>query len=180
MIRTSGQKGSVLLVAMLVVVVLSGMALVLVHNVQMEWSNLGAHRVAKQGYYVTEAGLTGPIALAAKDQDSFLGFLQGSSFTVGPEAISPGFFDSAAGGSFGMALPSGGAGFFQTYFTDPVDTQQIPGYSLGGFCFRRYTVVSDGFLGNGIVDPENPESVLHTSQSRFVSHLYLGPFQCGY
>jgi hypothetical protein len=180
MTRTVTQKGSVLLVAMLVVVVLSGLALVLVHNVQMEWSNLGAHRMAKQGYYVTEAGLTGPIAQAAKDQDAFLGFLQGSHFTVGPEAISQQFFDHSPGGSFGLSLPAGGAGFFQTYFTDPVDTQQIPGYSLGGFCFRRYTVVSDGFLGKGAVDPENPESVLHTSQSRFVSHLYLGPFQCGY
>lgn len=180
MIERHHEEGSILLIAMLVIVVLAGISLVAVHQVHSELENLGSFRMAKQSYYVTEAGLTGPIAMAAKDQEAFIGDLQTTSFVVTPSNISSSFFDTSSWGSFGPSLASGESAFFQTYFTDPVDTQRIPGYSMGGFCYRRYTVVSDGFLGAGFVDPEDPESVLHTSSSRFVSHLYLGPFQCGY
>ncbi len=176
-----GQRGSIMLIAMLILVVLAGVSVVVLQNVNMEIANAGAFRTAKQGYYLTEAGLTGPIAQAAQNQNVFLGFLQGSGFTVRMGDISPNFFDTANDwGSFGPQFARAGAAQFVTYFSDPVDTQRVPGFSTAGFCYRRYTVTSDGFLGVDQIDADDPETVLHTAQARFVSHLYLGPFQCGF
>lgn len=171
------ERGSVLLLALLVLLVLSSIGLMVVQQVTGEAANVGAYRVAKQGYYVTEAGLAGPVALAAKDQTAFFGSLGASDFTVRTSDISPNFFDFGTWGSFGPEFAKQDAAQFVTYFSDPIDTRRVPGFSTGGFCYRKYTATADGFLGT--VDIDEPESLRHTAQARFVSHLFLGPFPCG-
>jgi hypothetical protein len=185
--RSFGARGSVLMISLLVVLVLAGIGLVVVQNLLNEMANVGTFRIVKQGYYLTEAGLTGPIARAAENQNVFMGVLQAKAdanqkFTVTIDDVNPGFYDlsqDADGSSFGPEFARPGAAKFVTYFSDPVDSQRIPGYSTVGFCYRRYTVTADGFLGDDKVDTDDPDSVGHTASARFVSHLYLGPFQCG-
>ena len=178
MLERRGERGSVLLISVLVILVLAGVALVVVQKVTMEISNVGCFRVAKQGYYVGEAGLSGPIAQAAKDQTLFVDYLSNNSSVIRSTDISQDFYEFESWGSFGPEFSSEGAAQFNTYFSDPVDTLRIPGYSVAGFCYRKYTVTADGFLGTA--DESDPETVRHAAQTRFVSHIYLGPFQCGY
>jgi len=175
------QEGSILLVAMMALLVLAAIALVVVQNVTIGLSNMGSFRVMKQGYYLGEAGLTGPLAQAAVNQSAFLGYLENSNFTVRNDAISANFFDTSSWGSFGPEFSGANAAMFETKFSDPVDTKRIPGYSTGAFCYRKFTVTSDGVLGDqtGLQEP-TAESVVHTAYARFVSHVYMGPFQCGY
>lgn len=180
MMTNRREQGTVLLLAILVLVVLAAVAMIVVQQVTMEIRNAGTFRVSKQGYYVTEAGLTGPLAQASKDQNIFLGFLNTNGFTVSNNDISPNFFDFDTWGSFGPEFAQAGAGGFVTRFSDPADTRRIPGYSTVGFCYRKYTVTADGFLGAGAVDGDTPDSVQHMAEARFVSQVYLGPFQCGY
>ncbi len=175
-----GERGSVLLLALLVLLVLSSIGLMVVQQVAGEAAQVGAYRVAKQGYYVTEAGLAGPVALAAKDQNAFFSALGGTDFKVTAGDINDSFFDFSTWGSFGPEFAHQDAAQFITYFSDPVDTRRIPGFSTGGFCYRKYTATSDGYLGTENVDSEVPDSLRHTAKARFVSHLFLGPFPCGY
>jgi hypothetical protein len=174
------ERGSVLLLALLVLLVLSSIGLMVVQQVTGEAANVGAYRISKQGFYVTEAGLAGPIARAAEDQSVFLSAMQNNSFTIKSTDVHNNFFDFNTWGSFGPEFAQQDAASFVTYFSDPVDTERIPGFSTGGFCYRRYTVTSDGYLGtDGSTNVADPETLRHTAMARFVSHVYLGPLPCG-
>lgn len=179
------QQGSVLLISLMVLLVLAGISMIVVHKVSMEMTNVGTFRVSKQAYYVTEAGLYGPLAMAAKDQNAFYAALQtkgttAPTVTVGD--IYENFFDYGTWGSFGSQYTDKAQTGFSTRFSDPIDTNQIPGFSSAGFCYRKYTMWSYGFLGNDptIAQASDPEDVLQTARAMFSAHVYLGPFQCGY
>jgi len=174
-----GEQGSVLLLSMLLILIMAAMALIAVQKVSWELAHVGTYRVAKQGYYVTEAGLTGPIAQAAYNQDAFASFLQGSEFIVRTDDISTDFYEFDTWGSFGPEFSADDSAWFVTYFSDAVDSNRAPGFSTGGFCYRKYTVTADGYLGTESVDTDNPDTLSHTAQARFVAQVYLGPLQCG-
>jgi hypothetical protein len=174
------ERGSVLLLALLLLLVLSSIGLMVVQQITGESANVGAYRIAKQGYYVTEAGLAGPVMMAAKDQGTFLAGMQQSEFQVRPSDIHNNFFDFDTWGSFGPEFAKPDAAQFVAYFSEPVDTQRVPGFSTGGFCYRKYTVTSDGFLGTEGIDTDDPDTLQHTARARFVTHLFLGPFPCGF
>jgi len=184
MMRRNRQDGSILLVAILVMIVMIAMALIVVQNVTMDMAQSGTYRVSKQGFYLTEAGLTGPIAMAAKDQTGFNSFLENKEqpyqYVVFMNNISPNFYDFSTWGSFGPEFSNPNSASFRTHFTDPVDTHRVPGFSTGEFCFRKYNVIAEGLLANGEVDIDDPDSVRHMAQATFMSSLYLGPFQCGF
>lgn len=175
------ERGSVLLLALLVLLVMSSIGLMVVQQVSGEAANVGAFKIAKQGYYVTEAGLAGPVALAASNQSSFFGALGGSDFKIRTSDVNASFFDFDTWGSFGPEFARANAAQFVTYFSDPIDTRRVPGFSTAGFCYRKYTATADGYLGTDNIDTdETPDSLGHTAQARFVSHLFLGPFPCGF
>ncbi|MFH1531606.1 MAG: hypothetical protein ABIK09_12835 [Pseudomonadota bacterium] len=183
--RRRRERGSVLIIALLVILSLAALAVLAVHQVNYELHGAGNQRIAKQGYFLGEAGLAGPLAQAARDQSGFLSVLQSNSFVVRMSDVDGQFYtrghDTSDGlqGAFGPEFTSAADAYWVTYFSDPVDTKRIPGFSTAGFCYRKYTMTADGLLGLSDVDPDDPASVVHTAQRRFVSHVYLGPFQCG-
>ncbi len=121
------------------------------------------------------------MALAARDQSVFFAALEGSEFKITSTDINASFFDFAKWGSFGPEFARAGAATFITRFSDPIDTRRVPGFSTAGFCYRKYTATADGYLGTDTIDTEeSPDSLGHTAQARFVSHLFLGPFPCGF
>jgi len=175
----------VLIIALLVILSLAALGLLAVHQVHYELHNAGNQRIAKQGYFLGEAGLAAPIAQAAADQNVFLAFLQTNSFIVRQTDINNHFWEVNGSGQpddygvFGPEFDHAEDFYWVTYFSDPVDTKRIPGFSIAGFCYRKYTMTADGLLGLADVSPDDPKSVVHAAQRRFVSHIYLGPFQCG-
>lgn len=174
------QEGSVLLVALMVITSLAALGMVVVFNIYQDALNAGNMRTAKQGYYLAEAGLAGPLAQASMDQELFMNFLQNNGFVVRMSDISANFFDSASDGSFGPEFARPDAATFISYFSDPVDSNRMPGYSVSGFCFRMYTVTADGYLGTDLFDSEDPKTVVRSAQRRFVSHIFMGPFNCAF
>lgn len=180
---SNNERGSALLIALLVILSLAALGMLAVHQVNYELHAAGNQRVAKQGYFLGEAGLAAPVAQAAKDQNVFLSFLQTNSFIVRMNDINGDFYgfehDTGELGAFGPEFDDDTEAFWITYFSDPVDTKRIPGFSMAGFCYRKYTMTADGLLGAGNIDPDDPDSVVHTTQRRFISHIYLGPFPCG-
>ena len=174
-----------LIIALLVILSLAALGLLAVHQVHYELHGAGNQRIAKQGYFLGEAGLAGPVAQAARDQNAFLSVLQTNSFIVRMSDVDPTFYSSGAEtstglkGAFGPEFTTTADAYWVTYFSDPVDTRRIPGFSTAGFCYRKYTMTADGLLGLADVDTDDPGSVVHSAQRRFVSHIYLGPFQCG-
>ncbi len=185
--RRHRERGAVLIIALMVILSLAALGLLAVHQVHYELLGAGNQRIAKQGYFLGEAGLAAPLAQAAKDQGVFLSFLQTNSFVVRMSDILPGWQFYSKGddtseklqGAFGPEFTSAADAYWVTYFSNPVDTKRIPGFSTAGFCYRKYTMTADGLLGLSDVDSNDPASVVHTAQRRFVSHVYLGPFQCG-
>ena len=179
-----GEAGSILLVSLLVLLVLTGVALIVVQNVTMELANVGAFRVAKQGYYLTEAGLTGPLMMYSQSPKQFMDNLpqekdsnpsEDSAYTVFPSSINENFYDFDTWGSFGPQFASSDDATFVTYFVrSEKPARLMPGYS-DAYCVQ-YAVVSDGFLGKGVVNnPGGAEAVAHSALARFVSHVCLGP-----
>ena len=182
--RRNNERGSVLLMSLLVILSLAALGMLVVHQVNYELHAAGNQRIAKQGYFLGEAGLAAPVAQAAMDQNVFLSFLQTNSFIVRMNDIYGDFYgflhDEGELGAFGPEFSEEDNAFWITYFSDPVDTKRVPGFSMAGFCYRKYTMTADGLLGTANIDPEeHPESVGHTTQRRFISHIYLGPFPCG-
>mgnify|MGYP006865013146 CR=1 FL=1 len=173
------QRGASLLVALLVITSLAGMAMLLVQKLSFESLNSGNYKISKQGYYLTEAGLMSPLVQAATNQNTFLSFLQSNQYIVRTNDISNNFYEFNSLGSFGPEFASDDSALFVSYFSDPVDTKRIPGFSTEGFCYRKYTMTADGFLGTSNFDAEDPRTISRTSRRRFISHVYLGPFQCG-
>lgn len=187
------QEGSVLLLSLLVVLVLASLGLVMVQQVAMEIHNCGVYKVAKQRYYVGEAGLCGPIAKAAKDPVGFATLLEQNNNVLvtrnfeDPNKTDMRFFD-LTGGSFGPEFTaSESAALFVTTFTRMPDVYR-PGNTQA--CDRRYVVISNGFLKRNGGDDEdldpnwnsniaNPDWVVLNSQVRFATQLRLGPYPCG-
>ena len=184
-VRRRREQGSVLIIALMVILSLAALGMLAVHQVHYELLGAGNQRVAKQGYFLGESGLAAPLAQAAKDQGVFLSVLQTNSFVVRMSDVDGQFFTRGSQtsdklkGAFGPEFTSAADAYWVTYFSDPVDTKRIPGFSTAGFCYRKYTMTADGLLGLSDVDTDDPKSVVHTAQRRFVSHVYLGPFQCG-
>jgi hypothetical protein len=178
-LRAKAQRGSVLLIGVLIISSLAALGLVVVFNAYEEVSSSGNYKTSMQGYYLGEAGLSSPLAQAAQNQEVFLSFLQHNGFMVRMGDIASPFWDSSSRGSFGPEYARDDGAVFVSYFSEPTDSTSIPGYSTSGFCFRKYTVTSDGFLGVDLVDPEDPKTITHSSIRRFVAHVYLGPFACG-
>ena len=176
-----GEAGSILLVSLLVLLVLTGVALIVVQNVTMELANVGAFRVAKQGYYLTEAGLTGPLAAYSSDPVAFMKELPrekdsdpltDTAYMVFPSNINDDFYDFDTWGSFGPQFADSEAVAFVTYFELFGMSRPLPGYS-DARCVQ-YKVISDGYLGKAAVkDIVGAEYVAHTALARFVSHVCL-------
>ena len=188
-LRRNHERGSALLIALMVILSLAALGMLAVYQANYELHAAGNQRIAKQGYFLAEAGLAAPVAAAAMDQNVFLSFLQTNSFVVRMNDIYTDFYGfdhdldtppNVELGAFGPEFSDYDNAFWITYFSDPMDTKRVPGFSMAGFCYRKYTMTADGLLGMNNIDPEDhPDSVGHTTQRRFISHIYLGPFPCG-
>ena len=75
-------RGTLLIVAMLVILVLAGLALIGVRNVILESRQVGNFRASEQSLHVTESGQSSVIAIAVEKGDSFPVFIQANNFTI--------------------------------------------------------------------------------------------------
>jgi hypothetical protein len=180
--RTPHDRGTVLLLAMLVILVLAAVSMVAVQAAVNTMNRTGSFRVGMVAYDVTQAGSEATMALAASNPEAFNQFLEAKSFRVRMSDVSPTFFDltpadsTHSGGSFGREFGAVGGVDWETSLFNSGLSHRVPGFSSGEFCFRKYLATTDGYYGNQAV--VNADDVLRNSQKRFMASIFVGPVEC--
>lgn len=174
---TQHPRGSLLVIALMVILVLAGLGLIAVRNVMMEHSQVGNFRAGEQALNVTDAGLASVMALAVSRGDAFPAFVQANSNTLNMTDAATQFFDVTKDGSFGREFVNIGGVNFQTVLTAPADTNRVPGYPVSDqYIWKKYKMTTTGFYGDQQIKPSEVDSTLRNSTRRFVSFSYVGPY----
>jgi hypothetical protein len=180
-------RGTLLIVAMLVILVLAGLALIGVRNVILESRQVGNFRASEQSLHVTESGQASVMAIAVEKGDSFPVFIQANNFKLSMTDIADPFFDTNPKGSFGMEYVNLGDGTnvnFVTQFTQPVDTNRVPGYPISEqFIWKKYRISTSGYFGDQQISTEGGkqtvDDTLRNSNRQYVSYTFVGPYIIG-
>lgn len=176
--RRTNDRGSLLLVGMMIILVLAGIAIIGARNVIMEFSQVGNYRTGEQALRVTEAGLDGTFAMAVTKGDAFPEYVEANSNKLTMADVSQGFYDTTAYGSFGPDFQNVGGVNWVTVMSLPVDTNRVPGYPVNeNFIWKKYRFVTSGAYGDEVVT--NPDDTLRNASRQFVSYGFVGPFIVG-
>lgn len=175
------ERGSVLFLSLLVTLVLTGLLLLEVERTMVEITMIGNERFTKSAYAVAEGGLVTSTARASLDPQSFLVFAGMNNFKVTDTQIGIDVYDRARTGSFGLEGPNASIVTYTTELTHPITTNRIPGFSVGGTCFKRYVWTTTGQYGLAPETGSPSDSVKNAfrlSVQRTRSVVYLGPVPC--
>jgi hypothetical protein len=189
--NTSGLKqndrGMLLIVAMLIILVLAGLALIGVRNVILESRHVGNFRTSEQALHVTESGQSSIMAVAVEKGDSFPAFIQANNFMLSMTDVADPFFDTKPKGSFGMEYVNLGGGTnvnFVTELTQPVDTNRVPGYPVNDqFIWKKYRITTSGYFGDQKISlvggKQAVDDTLRNANHQYVSYTFVGPYIIG-
>jgi len=199
------QRGSLLLIALLVLLALSSVGLVAVQNINSEIRYTGNARRGAVAYHVTESGAYGALAYAdSMGPEGFIAQLALADDTDGdgrvdwmPSDLVGGalpYFDLSASGSFGYegylagnegasqseaeimnAMPAR----FEVEITSTGLRQPIIGYGFsgpGGFCRFKYQFDTEGSVGTALSDA--PSEGGGPVWQRIRALMYVGPLPC--
>lgn len=181
--RRGNDRGVVLILAMLMVLVLAGLAMGAVAGVSGLMSRTGGSRVAAQAGNVTTSGTEGTMAFAAQNPSAYIQFVtaQGGRISMGDVAAN--YFDLAQDGtgSFGRDVTPLTLATWGARMTGALTTHRAPGFGLGEYCFRKYVARVDGAYRND-VDPANRQAFLlnldRNAQAGALAELFVGPISC--
>lgn len=169
-------RGMVLLLALMVLLVLSAISFAAVQSVTNTMARAGSYRVGMVAYGITAAGSEATMAIAAVNPAGFNDFIAANGFQLMMGDVSGTFFDTSKDGSFGKELGSVGGANWVTQMSNPISSHRAPGYAIGEHCFRKYFATTDGVYGNAAVVV--PADVLRNTQKRFLSTIFVGPVGC--
>jgi len=173
-------RGTLLIIALLIILVLSGLALIGVRTAIMESRQVGNYRSGEQSSHITQSGLTSVLALAVSKGDAFPEFVKANNYVINMTDVADPFFDTKIKGSFGYEYVNVGSGTnvnFVAKFTQPVDTNKVPGYPVNDqFVWKKYRITAYGYFGDQVVDINTPDSTLRNSTRSYVSYTYVGPY----
>jgi hypothetical protein len=172
-----------LILAMLVVLVLSGISLVAVQATYTRLNLAGTARVTQVARQVSLSGAEGTMALAALNPSGFNQYVEANNSLVQMEAISGEFFDLSpdGSGSFGREIVSVETAFWQSRMVASLTSHRAPGFQLGEYCFRKHVSVTDGIYRND-ADPTDAnaisQAIERNAQARALANLFVGPITC--
>lgn len=174
-----GKKGSVLYFAMMILLVLGAISVVAVHSVSNAIFRTGSYKVGKLASNLTEGGVEGSLAYAVFLGPQFNSIINPGtntgSFTE--DNIVPNFYDESTGGSFGKEIANISVVRFVSNVQLTAQTNRIPGFDIGEYCFNKYSMFTTGTYGMGNI--VNPDDVLHNAQKVYMSVLYVEAPSCG-
>ena len=180
-------RGTLLILAMLIILVLSGLALIGVRNVLLESRQVGNFRTSEQSLHVTESGQSSVIAIAVDKGDTFPAFVAANGNKLSMTDVADPFFDTNAKGSFGHEYVNLGGGTnvnFVTEFSQPVDTNRVPGYPINDkYVWKKYRITTSGYFGDQVISIVNGkkavDDTLRNSNRQYVSYTFVGPYIIG-
>ncbi|NOZ02350.1 MAG: hypothetical protein GXP54_10735 [Deltaproteobacteria bacterium] len=174
--RASSDRGMVLILALMVLLVLSALSFAAVQSVTNAMSRAGSYRIGVVAYGLTAAGSEATMAMAALNPSGFNDFVAANGFQLSMGDVSNKFFDTAEDGSFGKELANVGGANWVSQLSNPISSHRAPGYAIGEYCFRKYFATTNGVYGDQVV--ATPGDVLRNAQKRFMTTLYVGPVGC--
>ena len=183
---THAKRGSILLAAMLLMMVLTGLAAIGARNVIIAFSLSGNHRTGDIALKVTEAGVDSVMALAVTKGDAFHSYVQANLNQLAMNDVSGTFFDLKKDGSFGREYCLGttdcqaktGGVDFVNVLSLPQATNRVPGYPVSeDFIWNKYKITTSGFYGNQTV--VTPADTIRNAARQYVSYIYVGPYIVG-
>ncbi len=178
--RLTNPRGSLLIVALMVVLVMAGLAAVGARGVMMELNQVGNFRTAEQSARVTEAGMEGAIALAIEKGDAFPLYLQQTAYQLAPKDVAQNFYDMTVKGSFGRESSVLTDVTFVTKASQPSDTNRVPGYPVNdAFVWKRFQIQTYGYYGTADSAAATAADVMRNSARQYVSLSYVGPYIIG-
>jgi hypothetical protein len=201
--RLTDRRGSLLVVALLILLALSAIGLVVVQKVGLEQSYVGNQRRGTLAYHITEAGAYASLAYA--DSLGPAGFVTALSTRVEDPATGTGtstfkssefvdstidFFDMGKSGSFGFEGYTANGLYNPTLGTPaPMDfrvtitasgmLQPLMGYSLtgpGSRCRFKYQFDTDGNVGTSDTGHDSAEEF--NAWKRLRALMFVGPLPC--
>lgn len=169
------ERGSLLVIAMMIIIVLAGLGLVAVRSVMLEHHQVGNFRASEQALHITEAGIDSVVALAVSRGDAFPVFVLANQNKVRMTDASDTFFDATPDGSFGRDFAGVGGADFVTELTLPADTNRVPGFPVSEqFIWKKYKMTTTGMYGDQ--QEAETDSVLRNAAKRIVSYSFVGPY----
>lgn len=175
------QEGSVVLIAMMLFMALVSTGLLSMRNATFEAAYVGSLRLSVSTEGVAEAGLIAALAKASQNPDAFIAFLDSQGpippYTVKMTDIFSPFFDTNQLGSFGVSIPGPGYVDWVTSLTEPIESNRMPGYSVGSFCFKKFRWETQSQFGP--VTGTLP-AIFISSEKVYSTYAYVGPITCSY
>lgn len=177
--KRTNERGTILIVAIMVLLALSGLALLSVRSTFFEIRSASNHNMARMSYHIAEGGTGGMVAYAYENPQSFLSLAYTGGMKVDAETlgIRASLWDTEAGGSLGFALL--GAPNAWTLVDTPATLDFYPGSSVGEFCSEKHTWRTYGSLGTPptIAQAANQEHPQY-GEKIVMTQWLIGPIDC--
>jgi hypothetical protein len=173
--RGPGDRGAVLVIALLLMLALTGIGLAAMTSAANDLDLTGSARVSAVARAIASAGAEGTMAFAGMNPSGFTQFLSAQGGVVQMGDLSAGFFDTSAtgNGSFGREAM---AGQWTTRAESVLTTHRAPGFQLGEYCFRRYITSTDGtYRQEGVTEAMGRD---RNALARAMTALFVGPVDC--
>lgn len=175
----------ILLVALMLMLAVSGLGVIAMQTAQLEIQVTGNERLDRQSYYSAEATMNVGSAMIGASRDGFWTLMRRSQRAgLNDEAQlrlttldfrGRLFIDHSASESTGDAASL--TPDIELQITQPVDGIHAAGFS-DGFCFKRLTFDASAQLGDGSSTIEENEQFYRTSQQAVRAKVLLGPLEC--
>ncbi len=190
--RRSSERGSALIIALLIIIALTGLGVVGLAHTTQELRPSGTTRYNKQAYYTSEAGMMAAMQRVGSNGEAYWRYMKkvaraereraGNAGAVPTYQFSSGEF-AGAGSLFGTSNQGfegqqGTNASFTVRFGDPKDGPRPAGFSQE-FCFKRFTFRSTGMVGTAIPAAElDVNEAVQTGTARHVGSALVGPMLC--
>ena len=176
-------RGMALIVAILIVLVLSGLSLVALQAASNRLHLAGTARIATVAKSVAASGVEGTLALAASAPSGFSQLVSATNGQVPMSAVHSNFFDLATdgSGSFGREVQSMQSAGWNSRMLSMLTTPRAPGNLSGMNCFNKYVALTNGMYANVPdpgVTPDPQTNIDRNAQVAMLSNLFVGPNIC--
>lgn len=192
--RADGERGIIILVALLVLLSLAGIAIVAAHRVSLEIDRSGNYRMQKDGALVTQVGFMAGLGLLEQQGNTVMEQMRASADTA--TGLDPGdqanqrkvrlrrdsfgsleLFDESDSGSFGRDVAATAPDFVTHIEVIGESDGAVAGFSAGEYTFSRVVMTTWGSFGvkNTSTDDIDDQMVLSSAQNQMRVFLLVGP-----
>lgn len=183
----SGRRGMALLVALMIMLAISGLGLVAMQTAGMEQSVTGNYRLDRQAEYVAESGLMTAMGSISQSGEGFWTVFSRSTRTGGSPTMTltnsdfTGMLFQDASDPLNPVLTGDATNLnpqVTVTISDPVDGIRAAGSQNGRYCFKRLTFSVTGTVGDDASTIDIEEEFFRSSTHSIQATGLLGPLEC--